>query len=67
MINYDNRMEEKVMFKANENRYDNMIYRRCGKSGLKLSAVSLGLWKNFGVRMTSLTWKRWFIPLLISV
>jgi L-glyceraldehyde 3-phosphate reductase len=38
------------MFKANENRYDNMIYRRCGKSGLKLSAVSLGLWKNFGAK-----------------
>ena len=50
MINYDNRREEKVMFKANENRYDNMIYRRCGKSGLKLSAVSLGLWKNFGAK-----------------
>ncbi|WP_443938991.1 L-glyceraldehyde 3-phosphate reductase [Pedobacter sp. MW01-1-1] len=29
-------------------RYDNMLYRRCGKSGLKLSAVSLGLWHNFG-------------------
>ncbi|MBE6853001.1 MAG: L-glyceraldehyde 3-phosphate reductase [Ruminococcus sp.] len=36
------------MFKANDNRYENMIYRRCGKSGLKLSAVSLGLWQNFG-------------------
>lgn len=35
------------MFKADDNRYDNMVYRRCGKSGLKLSAVSLGLWKNF--------------------
>lgn len=29
-------------------RYDNMIYRRCGKSGVKLPAVSLGLWHNFG-------------------
>ncbi|MDE7360371.1 MAG: aldo/keto reductase [Oscillospiraceae bacterium] len=36
------------MYIANEKRYDKMIYRRCGKSGLKLSAVSLGLWKNFG-------------------
>ena len=38
------------MFKANDNRYDNMVYRRCGKSGLKLSAISLGLWKNFGAK-----------------
>jgi len=29
-------------------RYDNMSYRRCGRSGLKLPAVSLGLWHNFG-------------------
>lgn len=33
---------------ANENRYDRMEYYRCGKSGLKLPAVSLGLWHNFG-------------------
>jgi L-glyceraldehyde 3-phosphate reductase len=31
-----------------EDRYERMIYRRCGKSGLKLPAVSLGLWHNFG-------------------
>ncbi len=31
-----------------ENRYDKMLYRRCGNSGLKLPAVSLGLWHNFG-------------------
>ncbi|MDQ1143067.1 aldo/keto reductase [Pedobacter agri] len=31
-----------------ENRYDNMLYNRCGNSGLKLSAISLGLWHNFG-------------------
>ena len=31
-----------------ENRYDTMQYRRCGKSGLKLPALSLGLWHNFG-------------------
>ena len=35
------------MFFANDNRYDKMIYNRCGKSGLKLPAVSLGLWQNF--------------------
>jgi L-glyceraldehyde 3-phosphate reductase len=31
-----------------ENRYANMHYRRCGRSGLKLPAISLGLWQNFG-------------------
>ena len=31
-----------------EDRYSRMTYRRCGKSGLKLPAVSLGLWHNFG-------------------
>jgi len=29
-------------------RYEKMVYRRCGRSGLKLSALSLGLWHNFG-------------------
>lgn len=33
---------------ANESRYESIDYRRCGKSGLKLPAVSLGLWHNFG-------------------
>ncbi len=36
------------MYIANEKRYERMVYNRCGNSGLKLSAVSLGLWKNFG-------------------
>lgn len=36
------------MYQASENRYDSMAYNRCGKSGLKLPAVSLGLWHNFG-------------------
>jgi L-glyceraldehyde 3-phosphate reductase len=31
-----------------DTRYDRMIYRRCGKSGLQLPAISLGLWHNFG-------------------
>lgn len=39
-----------TMFIPNDNRYDKMIYNRCGKSGLKLSAVSLGFWQNFGYR-----------------
>ena len=38
------------MYTASENRYEKMIYNRCGKSGLKLPAVSLGLWQNFGYR-----------------
>ncbi len=33
---------------AAETRYDTMEYRRCGKSGLKLPVISLGLWHNFG-------------------
>lgn len=36
------------MYKANENRYVDMTYHRCGVSGLKLPALSLGLWHNFG-------------------
>ena len=31
-----------------EDRYERMVYRRCGRSGLQLPAVSLGLWHNFG-------------------
>ena len=31
-----------------DTRYDTMVYRRCGRSGLKLPAISLGLWHNFG-------------------
>jgi L-glyceraldehyde 3-phosphate reductase len=31
-----------------ENRYERMVYRRCGRSGVKLPAISLGLWHNFG-------------------
>lgn len=36
------------MYIADEKRYDTMIYNRCGKSGLLLPAISLGLWHNFG-------------------
>lgn len=36
------------MFIADETRYSQMKYNRCGASGLKLPAVSLGLWHNFG-------------------
>ena len=36
------------MHQANVSRYETMKYNRCGKSGLKLPEVSLGLWHNFG-------------------
>jgi L-glyceraldehyde 3-phosphate reductase len=35
-------------FRAADDRYDRLAYRRCGRSGLHLPAVSLGLWHNFG-------------------
>ncbi len=36
------------MYIAKDTRYDTMRYNRCGRSGLRLPAVSLGLWQNFG-------------------
>ena len=36
------------MYKANSKRYDIMQYQRCGKSGLLLPRIALGLWHNFG-------------------
>jgi L-glyceraldehyde 3-phosphate reductase len=38
------------MYTANEKRYEKMVYNRCGESGLKLPALSLGLWQNFGYK-----------------
>lgn len=37
-----------MTYVAAEDRYGSMLYNRCGRSGLKLPAVSLGLWHNFG-------------------
>lgn len=37
-----------VMTSAADDRYDRMLYRRAGRSGVKLPAISLGLWHNFG-------------------
>jgi L-glyceraldehyde 3-phosphate reductase len=37
-----------VTYRASDTRYDSMKYRRTGRSGLKLPAISLGLWQNFG-------------------
>src|SRR5881392_2922044 len=36
------------MYTPSESRYGDMIYNRCGSSGLLLPAISLGLWHNFG-------------------
>ncbi len=35
-------------YNASEDRYQNMNYRRCGRSGIRLPEISLGLWHNFG-------------------
>jgi L-glyceraldehyde 3-phosphate reductase len=40
------------MYEADEKRYDNMKYKRCGRSGILLPQVSLGFWKNFGPEKT---------------
>jgi len=37
-----------MTYHPSPDRYKNMLYRRCGNSGIKLPAVSLGLWHNFG-------------------
>ncbi len=37
-----------MFYKADEKRYEKIPYRRCGKSGIKLPLISLGLWHNFG-------------------
>ncbi|ESU31071.1 L-glyceraldehyde 3-phosphate reductase [Bacillus sp. 17376] len=37
-----------MAYQPDSNRYEKMTYNRCGKSGLKLPAISLGLWHNFG-------------------
>jgi L-glyceraldehyde 3-phosphate reductase len=41
-------MDVLTSYQPADDRYDAMSYRRCGRSGLKLPAVSLGLWHNFG-------------------
>jgi len=37
-----------MLYQADSSRYQRMEYRRCGRSGLRLPAISLGLWHNFG-------------------
>lgn len=41
-------MNDTSSYRAAADRYDSMEYRRTGRSGLKLPAISLGLWHNFG-------------------
>lgn len=43
-----NSIYKKNNYQPDEKRYDNMTYRRTGKSGLLLPAISIGLWHNFG-------------------
>lgn len=46
------------MYVPDKNRYDTMRYNRCGESGLKLPAVSLGFWHNFGDTASKESMKR---------
>ncbi|RSK29044.1 L-glyceraldehyde 3-phosphate reductase [Bacillus sp. HMF5848] len=39
-----------MTYQASNTRYENMVYNRCGRKGLKLPAISLGLWHNFGTK-----------------
>lgn len=41
-------MVDSMGYLADKNRYASMQYRRCGKSGIQLPLISLGLWQNFG-------------------
>jgi L-glyceraldehyde 3-phosphate reductase len=40
--------QDPLMYLANSQRYEQMTYTRCGRSGLQLPKISLGLWQNFG-------------------
>jgi hypothetical protein len=61
-----------MIYKPLENRYNEMTYRRCGKSGINLPAISSGLWHNFGggdvfKNFRKIIWKAsdYGIPILI--
>ncbi|CAM5228850.1 L-glyceraldehyde 3-phosphate reductase [Streptomyces tanashiensis] len=41
-------MTDSPLYRASADRYEAMEYRRTGRSGLRLPAISLGLWHNFG-------------------
>lgn len=42
-----------MTYAAADDRYSRLAYRRCGRSGIMLPEVSLGLWQNFGVARVS--------------
>ena len=42
------RIMDDGVYRAAEDRYSEMQYNRCGKSGVLMPAISLGLWQNFG-------------------
>ena len=42
-----------MSYKANNKRYDQFNYKRCGNSGLQLPPITLGLWHNFGGKKMS--------------
>lgn len=41
-------MQNSIKYQASDTRYDKMVYKKCGNSGLLLPALSFGLWQNFG-------------------
>ncbi len=45
-------------YTAHKDRYESMIYKRCGDSGLQLPIISLGLWHNFGAKADMVTMKQ---------
>ena len=48
--NYANLLIKAITMTLDNDRYENMAYRRCGRSGLMLPAISLGGWHNFSDR-----------------
>jgi L-glyceraldehyde 3-phosphate reductase len=49
LLIYENKRRKEIMsYTPNNERYSEMKYNRCGRSGLKLPAIALGLWHNFG-------------------
>lgn len=51
-----------TMYIANPDRYKKMEYRRCGKSGLLLPVISLGLWQNFGDHFSYENMRKMVLP-----
>ena len=55
-----------MSYTASSSRYNNMRYNRCGESGLKLPALSLGLWHNFSDGDSYENMKGCVLPLLTA-